>query len=81
MVRTQIQLSEEQSRKLKRLAEIKGQSVAELIRSSVDAMLAATPLADHEEQKRRALALGDQYSGPSDLAEEHDRHLVEAYEA
>ncbi len=81
MVRTQIQLSEAQSRKLKRLAAARGQSVAELIRFSIDAMLATTPVVDREEVKQRALSLAGQFSGPADLVEEHDRYLVEAYEA
>lgn len=81
MIRTQIQLSEEQSKKLKALAEIKGKSIAELIRLSVDAMLATTPVFDREELKQRALALAGQFSGPADLAEAHDRYLIEAYEA
>lgn len=81
MIRTQIQLSEEQSKKLKSLAEVRGQSIAELIRLSVDAMLATTPVVDREEMKLRALALAGQFSGPADLAEAHDRYLVETYEA
>ncbi len=81
MIRTQIQLSEDQSRKLKFLADIKGTSMAELIRVSVDAMLATTPIFDREQLKQRALALAGQFSGPADLAEAHDRYLAEAYEA
>ncbi len=39
MIRTQIQLSEEQARTLKKLAAKEGKSVAELIRASVDILL------------------------------------------
>jgi hypothetical protein len=81
MIRTQIQLSESQSKQLKRLAEIKGMSVAELIRISVDALLATTPVVDREQMKERAMALAGRFSGPVDLAENHDAHLVEALEA
>lgn len=81
MVRTQIQLSEAQSKKLKRLAATEGKSVAELIRISVDAMLATTPVVDREELKQRALSLAGICSGPVDLAENHDLYLIEAYEA
>lgn len=81
MVRTQIQLSEEQSRKLKLLAAAKGRSVAELIRLSVDQFLATTPAVDREEQYKRVLELAGRYSGPNDLAEDHDRYLVEAFDS
>lgn len=81
MVRTQIQLSEAQAKKLKQLAAMEGKSVAELIRISVDSLLASRPIADREELKQRALSLAGQFSGPADLAEEHDLYLVEAYEA
>jgi len=81
MVRTQIQLTEEQAHKLKRLAANEGRSVAELIRISVDAMLAATPVLGSDELRQRALAIVGQFSGPHDLAAEHDRYLAEAYEA
>lgn len=81
MLRTQIQLSEAQSRKLKQLAINQGKSVAELIRISVDAMLASQPVIDREELKQRALECAGAFSGPVDLAEEHDRYLIEAFEA
>jgi len=81
MVRTQIQLSEAQAKKLKQLAAMEGKSVAELIRISVDSLLANRLITDREELKQRALSLAGQFSGPADLAEEHDRYLVEAYEA
>lgn len=80
MVRTQIQLSEEQSARLKKLAAARGKSVAELIRTSVDALLAATPATDDESRRERALsAAGRFHTGDSDLAEAHDRYLAEAY--
>lgn len=81
MVRTQIQLSEEQSRKLKLLAASEGRSVAELIRLSVDTLLATTPMVDRDELRQRALAVAGQFSGPVDLAAEHDKYLAEAYES
>lgn len=81
MVRTQIQLTEEQARKLKWLAASERQSVAELIRMSIDAMLTTAPVPDQDELRQRALSIVGQFSGPSDLAAEHDRYLAEAYEA
>lgn len=82
MIRTQIQLSEEQSIKLKRLAAQQDKSVAELIRESIDEMLKAAPIADPAERQERALAAAGLFrTGDTDLAEEHDRYLAEAYSA
>lgn len=81
MVRTQIQLTDEQARKLKQLAAAEGHSVAQLIRMSVDALLATTPLLDSEESRARALSIIGRFDGPPDLAAEHDRYLDEAYES
>ena len=80
MVRTQIQLTEEQSKTLKRLAAQENVSVAELIRRSIDAYIDKSPVVSTEERKRRMLSvIGIVSSGLADLAEEHDRYLEEAY--
>ncbi len=81
MVRTQIQLSEEQARVLKRLATDRGVSVAALIRESVDRYVRSASPVDDQEQRRRALAaVGRFHSGRSDLAAEHDSYLSETYQ-
>jgi len=81
MVRTQIQLTEEQSRALKLLAAQQGKSVSELVRQSVDQLIKTTHFTDVEERRRRAIAAAGQFrSGYTDLSTEHDRHLAEAYE-
>lgn len=80
MIRTQIQLSEAQATKLKQLAATEGKSVAELIRQSVDVMLAAALVPDQEERRRRAMsAAGRFHTSAIDLAEEHDHYLTEAF--
>ncbi|HEX9373972.1 MAG TPA: ribbon-helix-helix protein, CopG family [Roseiflexaceae bacterium] len=80
MVRTQIQLTEQQARRLKALASRRGVSMAELIRESVDMLLASPEEIDLEERKRRAIAAAGTFrSGLSDLATNHDRYLAEAY--
>jgi len=80
MIRTQIQLTEEQARKLKHLAAERHISMAELIRQGVDAIVQKERLFDHEEQRQRAIkATGRFRSGCRDLAAEHDRYLEEAY--
>ena len=81
MVRTQIQLTEAQAQLLKRKARDERVSMAELIRRSVDRMLASDQSTDRDEIRRRALeAIGALRSGVPDLSTEHDRYLAEAYE-
>jgi len=80
MVRTQVQFTEEQIRKLKRLAAQQGVSLAELIRRSVDLLARTEGVTDEAAQRRRALdATGRFHSGHKDLAAEHDGYLEEAY--
>ncbi len=82
MIRTQIQLSEKQMRTLKALSAKQNSSVAELIRQGVDMLLRSTGEVDHEEQKRRAIALAGRFrSDVNDLATNHDHYLVEAYQS
>jgi hypothetical protein len=80
MVRTQIQLTTEQARRLKELAATEQRSVAELIRISLDEFLRRRGPLDRRAQKARALeAVGRHRSGLGDLATEHDRYLHEAF--
>lgn len=80
MVRTQIQLTEEQARRLKRAAAHRGVSMAELIRQGVDAILSAETGAGRTALKERALqAAGKFGSGRKDVSARHDSHLAEAY--
>lgn len=77
MVRTQIQLTEEQARALHRKASERETSVAQLIREAIDASLAAEDTAD---ARQRALqAVGRYRSGRSDVGAEHDRYLAEDF--
>ena len=80
MVRTQIQLREEQARMLKKLAAARGVSVATLVRQSVDELLRHSTSVGEEERRQRAIAAAGRFrSGESDVSSEHDRHLVEAF--
>ena len=82
MVRTQIQLTEEQSQALKRAAASEGKSVAELIRRSIDVMLRSKSVINEDEKRQRAIAAAVKFSSEDvDLSTEHDRYLSEAYEA
>jgi predicted DNA-binding protein len=78
MVRTQIQLTDEQARRLRRLAAERGISMATLVREGVDRVLDQE---DREERWRRALSVVGKYkSGDNaNVSEEHDRYLEEIY--
>ncbi len=80
MVRTQIQLTEDQAKRLKRIAEKQGISVAEVIRRSVDRTLREDYAPTEDELWDRAMrAIGCGRSGLHDVSERHDDYLVEAY--
>ena len=83
MLRMQIQLPEDQHRRLCRWARQRGISLAEAVRRCVTEQLAqegSSPT--REERVQAALAVCGRYtdrSGPSRAAIEHDRHLADAY--
>ncbi len=80
MIRTQIQLTEEQLRRLKALAAARGLSVAELIRQSIDAFSRSAASPDAEARCQRAIAVaGHFHSGKRDVSAQHDRYLAEAW--
>lgn len=80
MVRTQIQLSEDQAANLKRLAALRGTSMAEIIRQAVDRFTSAPDAGAIAERKKRALAaVGRFRSGRSDVSARHDDYLAEAF--
>ncbi len=80
MIRTQIQLTEEQARALREIARARQSSIAELIRSGVDDVVRSEAGPNREERKRRAIAAsGKFHSGATDLSTAHDRYLAEAY--
>ena len=81
MIRTQIQLTPEQARALKRLAAKEGKSVAELIRISLDTMLRAGGIRDQDVLRQKASTAAGKLSGPDDLAINHDDYLADALES
>jgi predicted DNA-binding protein len=82
MIRTQIQLTEEQSEALKQLSAREGKSVAELVRQGIDQLLRSQRAVDSAELRRQALAVAGQFhSGDEDLAAEHDRQAAEAFQS
>ena len=79
MIRTQIQLEEEQMEWLRAEARTRGISVSRLIREGVN-HLRATEERIPEDKKRKALAaIGRFSSGKSDVSERHDTYLAEAF--
>ena len=80
MIRTQIQLTEEQSNSLKQLAEQDNVSIAELVRRSIDSYLQERQFISPEERKQRLLSvIGIGNSGVPDLGSNHDKYLAEIY--
>jgi hypothetical protein len=76
--RTQISLTEEQARRLRRLARRRRTSMAALIRDAVERAYPERDSADAAWD--RALAsLGGFHSGRTDISENHDAYLAEAY--
>jgi len=80
MVKTHVQLTEQQASALRARAVAEGLSMAELIRRSVDAFLRSRAPLSRGEKKRRALAaVGRFRSAEGDLSVNHDRYLAEAF--
>jgi L-serine deaminase len=82
MIRTQIQLTEEQARKLRKEARQQGVSLAALIRRCVDRGLTGEKQ-DRAKLYERAAGLVGRFAdrkGVRDLARAHDRYLDQAFE-
>ena len=80
MIRTQIQLTEEQAERLKEISHMGNESIAAIIRKALDQYLMNQP-SDRKALYRQALTVvGKHRAGIGDISIEHDRHLAEAYE-
>jgi Arc/MetJ-type ribon-helix-helix transcriptional regulator len=80
MIRTQIQLTEDQYKFLREKAAEYHVSMAELIRQGVELLAQQDQKPDREELKRRALSIVGKFnSGKTDIAEKHDEYLAEIY--
>ncbi len=81
MVRTQIQLTEEQYEMLRARAAAENRSMADVVRQLVEDSLHGPALPGPDERRRRALGaigcLGK--AGPPDLSRRHDDYLAEAF--
>jgi hypothetical protein len=81
MVRTQIQLSEDQARRVKTMAHREGVSMAEIIRRALDRLLAeeAPSRARHWADAEALVGAFVDREGADRVASDHDAHLDEAY--
>jgi len=80
MVRTQIQLTEDQAKALRKMAASRHLSVAELIRSAVNTMIKSSHVVDVEERHKRAIEIVGRFSsGKRDISRKHDLYLTDAY--
>lgn len=81
MIRTQVQLSEGQYERLRRMAEQRGASMAQLIREGVDLVLEGADESPRDRARRKAMKLAGRFSsGLGDLSQRHDAYLAEAFE-
>jgi len=83
VIRTQIQLTEQQARQLRSIAHEKGLSLAEVIRQCIDEALVARHTSDRAERYSRAWRVIGRFEdacGATDVAAEHDQYLEESYE-
>jgi hypothetical protein len=80
MVRKQIQLTEDQAKALKKIAQSRHLSVAELIRKAVDTVIKSNTVVNAEERHKRAMEIVGKFSsGKRDVSKKHDLYLTEVY--
>ena len=82
MIRTQIQLTDEQYAQLKELALQNQKSLAEIIRVAVDKLLLSRQQPNRAALYRQAEVVVGKYTAHADdVAVEHDRYLDDAFSA
>ena len=79
MIRTQVQINEDQIKWLKDKARETGVSVSHLIRKSVDLYRSQEDRLPMDRKEKAIAAMGRFASGQSDVASRHDHYLVQAY--
>ena len=79
MVRTQIQLTEDQAKKVHKIAAHRGVSMAEVIRDAIDGVIRPEARTVPEDRRKRALDIVGKFrSGKKDVSKRHDAYLAEA---
>ncbi|MEK7768050.1 MAG: CopG family transcriptional regulator [bacterium] len=79
MVRTQIQLTSEQHRRVRELAVARGVSMATIVREGVQHVIARRAGTDRWELFMSAVGACRARGGARDVARRHDAYLSEAY--
>jgi predicted transcriptional regulator len=79
MVRTQIQLTEEQAEKLREMAMKNHESIASLIRNAIDQFLLSGKVDRAGLYRQAEPVIGKYKTDKDDIAVEHDRYLDEDY--
>jgi len=79
MIRTQIQMEEDQIEWLRAEAGARGVSVSQLIREGITLFRAREERFPEEKKKRALAAVGRFSSGASDVSERHDDYLAETF--
>jgi Arc/MetJ-type ribon-helix-helix transcriptional regulator len=82
VIRTQIQLTEEQAAKLKRIADERGVSMAQVIREAVDRLPRRDDRRERFERAIHALRVSHFHDveGKTDVSVRHDEYLADALE-
>lgn len=79
MVRTQIQLTPEQHRRLRETASARGVSMARVVREGVEQVLERRAGPDRWALFMSAVGAVHDRRGPHDVARNHDKYLAEIY--
>jgi predicted DNA-binding protein len=80
MVRTQIQLTDEQAAMLKAMSSRTNLTMAELVRQAIDLMAEISETKNDLTAKQKAIRAAGKYrSGVRDIAKDHDKYLAEAF--
>ena len=81
MVSTEVEFSDEQMEKLRKVSQATGQSIPELVRLGVDYYLSSRNDADIRAIRERAINAAGKFAseGPNDVSERVDDYLDEAF--
>ena len=79
MLRTQIQIEEDQIKWLRNRAKERGVSVSQLIREGVEFYRKYEDRLPEDKKKKALAAIGRYASGVSDISEKHDDYLAKTF--
>ena len=79
MIRTQIQLEEEQLAWLRKESKARGVSISQLVREGVSFFQKQNKIVPDEKKKAALAVIGCFSSGHEDISEKHDIHLAGIY--